>query len=374
MVEYFRMPKMTELMAAVTILEWYKLEGQEVKEGEVICQVETEKAVSDIESPSSGILRKIVAPNGSTVNTGDIIAMIGSSDEKLPQIKPTTVNVSQDNIEEPVKKMKVMISPRAKHTADQHGLDISTITGTGPGGKIIERDISAAIKTAKSSQLIPITRVRRSTAEKMITSYRNPHVTITMEVDMTEMVNLRKAIIDEEKSGGIKVSFTDLLVKVCANALKKHPIMNSMWTDEGIKLSNEINIGIAVASDEGLRVPVIIHADKKSLLDIASETKELIERIRKGKITLQELSNGTFTITNLGMFDVETFTPIINPPESAILGLGRIVSKPVVLGDEITKRYMMYLSLSFDHRVIDGTTAAKFLQTLKKMIGHPDLL
>ena len=147
MVEYFRMPKMTELMAAVTILQWYKPEGQEVKMGEAICQVETEKAVSDIESPSSGILRKIVAPNGSTVNPGDIIAMIGSSDEELPQIKPTSVSVSQEKFEESKKKMKIMISPRAKQKADQNGIDISTITGTGPGGKIIERDVTAAIKT-----------------------------------------------------------------------------------------------------------------------------------------------------------------------------------------------------------------------------------
>jgi pyruvate dehydrogenase E2 component (dihydrolipoamide acetyltransferase) len=224
------------------------------------------------------------------------------------------------------------------------------------------------VKKATPTTIMPLTDIRRVTAEKMIESYAKPQVTITMEVDASGIVDLRRKILKEVGLGGAKVSFTDMIVKVCAEALRRHPLMNSTWTDEGIRLLDEINIGIAVASDEGLRVPVIKNADKKSLNDIASQAMELIERTRQGNITLGEVSGGTFTVTNLGMFNVETFTPIMNPPEVAILGVGRINRKPVVLNEQIVKRDMICLSLSFDHRVVDGATAAKFLQTVREMI------
>jgi pyruvate dehydrogenase E2 component (dihydrolipoamide acetyltransferase) len=368
---------MTELMSSVTVVSWSKTEGREVEAGEPICQVETEKAISDVESPASGILRKIVAQEGTRVFPGDVLALIGSAEEELPEIGPPAASTSGYaeegvKISEPVKdKIRAKISPLAKRLAKQYSLDISTVTGTGPGGKIIERDIIAAskmVKKATPTTIMPLTDIRRVTAEKMIESYAKPQVTITMEVDASGIVDLRRKILKEVGLGGAKVSFTDMIVKVCAEALRRHPLMNSTWTDEGIRLLDEINIGIAVASDEGLRVPVIKNADKKSLNDIASQAMELIERTRQGNITLGEVSGGTFTVTNLGMFNVETFTPIMNPPEVAILGVGRINRKPVVLNEQIVKRDMICLSLSFDHRVVDGATAAKFLQTVREMI------
>lgn len=232
---------------------------------------------------------------------------------------------------------------------------------------------SAPPPVIERAKVIPMTTIRKTIAERMKQSHLTAvHVTITTEVNMTEAAKFRKKLLSEiEIDANACMSYTDILVKAVAEALKEHRIVNSRLEGERIKILEDINVGVAIATESGLVVPVIHNADKKSLTEIALVTKELIEKARKGTLTLKEVIGGTFTVTNLGMLGVDTFTPIINPPESAILGVGRIVERPVVVDGQIVARLMMPLSLSFDHRVIDGAIAAQFLQTLRQILENP---
>jgi pyruvate dehydrogenase E2 component (dihydrolipoamide acetyltransferase) len=291
------------------------------------------------------------------------LGIITEPDESLPEIEEVTPPPEK----EAVKKVRerVLASPAAKRLAREYGIDLAKVSGSGPGGRIVEADVRRYLEEEMAlmprvREVIPLTGIRKTTAERVSLSARTaPHSTITMEVDMSNAVKLR------EKA---HVSYTDILVKAVARALEEHRSLNSTLEREQIKIYEDINIGVAVATEKGLVVPVIRNANKKSLTQIASTLRELVEKAREGKLTKEDLTGGTFTITNLGMYEVEVFIPIINPPEAAILGVGKVTEKPLVVNNELETKPVMYLSLSFDHRIIDGAPAAKFLQRVKQIL------
>lgn len=359
------MPRLSLTMKTGSVVRWYKREGEEVKKGEPIVEVLTEKVTYDIEAPESGILRKIFAKEGDEVPVNGLLAIITKPDEPLPEIE----------VEEEKPKVKVRervpASPAAKRLAREHGIDLSQITGTGPGGRIIEADVKRYIEEKlgykpKIREVIRLTGVRKISAERVARSTREaPHCTLCMEVDMSEASKLKESL---------GVSYTDIIVKAVAAALKEHRIMNSTLEKDEIKVFEEINIGVATDTPQGLVVPVVKNVDKKSLSEISAEIRDLAEKARKGKLQRSDVSGGTFTVTNLGMYGVEAFTPIINPPEAAILGVGKIIEKPVAEGRQIKIKPIMTLSLTFDHRIVDGAPAAQFLAKIKEILENPSIL
>jgi pyruvate dehydrogenase E2 component (dihydrolipoamide acetyltransferase) len=301
-----------------------------------------------------------------TIPVGQPIAIIAEEGEEAP--KEIEVSVGAP----PEKRIKA--SPAARRIAKEHGLDLTKIKGSGPGGIIVEKDVLHAISAEKPEvlpsfevmEVIPLAGMRKTIADRMVYSYRTaPHVAITMEVDMTEALKLHQTI---EKIRGVDIPLTALLTTVTAFALKKHPIMNSVLEEDQIKMIKNINIGVAVALEDGLIVPVVHDADKKDLIETASLVRELIEKARKRELSIEELRGGTFTITNLGGFEVDIFTPIINPPQTAILGVGKIMERVKVVDKQIHAVPIMTLTLVFDHRVVDGAKAAQFLKEIKDLL------
>jgi len=358
------MPRLSLTMKKGTVIEWFKKEGDTVEKGEPIVEVLTEKVTYDIEAPSSGILRKVLVEDGVDVPVAGVLAVIAAPDEELAEVEVTD-EAPLERVEE-----RIIASPAAKRLAKEYGVDLVQIRGTGPEGRIVEGDIRRYVEekevAPKIREVIPLTGIRKTAADRVSLSARTaPHTTLNMEVGMSKAAKLREEI---------QVSYTDMVAKATAKALVEHPIMNSTLEDEQIKVFHDINIGVAVATEKGLVVPVIHNTDRKSLEEIASELRELAEKARQGKLTKDELSGGTFTITNLGMYGVDTFTPIINPPETAILGVGRLTEKPVVENKKIVIKLLMNLSLSFDHRVVDGAPAAQFLRKIKEILENPKVL
>ncbi|RLI51177.1 hypothetical protein DRO61_02860 [Candidatus Bathyarchaeota archaeon] len=384
------MPMLGWTMKEGTIVTWLKKEGEGVEKGEPLLEVETGKVLKDIESPGTGILRIILIPEESTVPVTEILAIIAEPQEDIPDLQnmiekakvllespeATSIEKSEDRIikKRPVKRK---ISPVAKKIAEKNNIDFNRITGTGPNGRIVRKDVFEFIEMTKYmprvKEVIKLTGIRKITADRLSFSYRTAvHVTITMAMNMLEMVKLRHKLLPEiEKKVQSRVTYTDMLVKVLAQTLEEYPILNSTLEDEEIKILENINIGIAVDTGIGLVVPVVREANKKSLTEIALLTRKLIEKAKSGNLALNEATGGSFTITNLGMFGIDQGTPIINPPEIAILGVGRIAEKPVVIDGRVEIRPMMNITLSFDHRVIDGALAARFLQNMKQKIEKP---
>jgi len=358
------MPRLSLTMKTGTVVQWFKKEGETVQKGEPLVEVLSEKVTYDVEAPESGILRKILAIEGTDLPVAQTIGIIAAPNEQIPEAEVAEVKAVLER--ELIEKAEehIIASPAAKRLAREHGVDLSRVVGTGPEGRIVEDDVKKFIEGTRVAprvrEVIPLTGIRKTTAERVSLSTRTaPHSTITMEIDMTEAVKLREET---------QVSYTDMLVKATAQALRENTIMNSTLEGEQIKIFQDINIGVAVATEKGLVVPVVHNADRLSLSDIASALRLLVEKAREGKLTKEDLKGGTFTITNLGMYDVDVFIPIINPPETAILGVGRITEKPVLVNNEIKMKPVMQLSLSFDHRVVDGAPAAQFLQRVKRVL------
>lgn len=352
------MPRLSLTMKDGTVGKWYKREGQTVEKGEPIAEVVSEKATYDLESPATGILRKIFIEEGVDAPVNAVLAVITSADEPLPDIE-----MLQEAPKEA--ERRIVASPAAKRLAREHGTDLSIVKGSGPDGRITEDDVKRLIedkkeKGPKVKEIIALSGFRKTTAERLSRSFRTaPHSTVVMEVEAFGPAEIRK------KTG---VSYTAVIVKAAAQVLAKSPQMNSTLEDDRLKIFEDVNIGVAVATENGLLVPVIHNADKKSLTETESELKELSEKARQGRLSIEEVTGGTFTITNLGMYGVDFFTPIINPPEAAILGVGRIVEKPIVSGGKVEIRPMVMLSLSYDHRIVDGAPAAEFLNRVKERI------
>lgn len=442
------LPMLGQTMEEGTITKWLKQEGDNVEKGEPLLEVMTDKVNMEVESPASGVLRKIIAQVDQTVPVMDVIAIIGTADEPIEDIlaelkgeapspvspsvsvptePPTPSPVSQPVVQ-PSSPSRIFASPRARRLAHEHGVDISLLAGrgTGPDGRIVERDVRAyvaemaevskvkatplAAKIASDkgidlreivgsgpggqitkedvlravtpvsptfpqleARVMPFTGLRKMVGDNVAKSAQTaPHVTLTAEVDVTELAKVRKQILEEfERKYGTRLTFTDLITKAVARAILDHPLINSSLQGNEIRIFPDVNIGVAVAVEGGLIVPVIHNADRKSLAEISTRLKELVEKGRSGNLSSAEISGGTFTITNLGSYGVDIFNPIITPGQSAILGVCRIAEKPVVVDGQVAIRSMMNLCLSFDHRVLDGAPAAEFLQTLKRLLESP---
>lgn len=355
------MPRLSLTMKEGTVGRWYKKEGDTVEKGEPLVEVFSEKATYDLEAPASGKLRKILVQEGIDAAVNAPLAVITAPDEALSEAEllaeaPQMIGEAE---------RRILASPAAKRLAKEHGIDISLVRGSGPEGRIVEEDVRRLIEEArgvlpKVKETIPLTGFRKISAERVSTSFKTaPHSTVMMEADVSD------ATVLHEK---LQVSYTTILVKAVAKALTEHAILNSTLEKDQIKIFEDVNVGVAVATESGLVVPVIHDSDKKSLKEIDIAIKGLTEKAKLGKLAKKEVTGGTFTITNLGMYGVEFFTPIINPPEAAILGVGKITEKPAVTDGEIKTKSVMILSLSYDHRIVDGAPAAEFLRKVKRNI------
>jgi pyruvate dehydrogenase E2 component (dihydrolipoamide acetyltransferase) len=422
------MPRLSDTMEEGTIASWLKQPGEEVKKGDVIAQIETDKATMDLTAFEAGTLQEILAPEGTTVPIGQPVARIGSGAAKsesrnAPQKTetarhetPTTsersataegerdrANDREDDGGAAAANGKTRASPMARHIAAEHGLDLTRIHGSGPQGRVIRSDVEAAlhveeaqpsqrpeteqaaeptpappVRTAAAAddERVALSQMRRTIARRMAEATRTvPHFFLTTTVDATELVRLRKQVVDQlSEDVGIKITFNDLLVKGAALALRNVPEVNVSFADDALIRHRRIHIGIAVATDRGLIVPVIRDVESKSLSQISRETRDLAERASSGKLQPAEYGGGTFTISNLGMFGIEQFNAVINPPEAAILAVGAIIREPAEHDGQVALRDRMKLTLSVDHRALDGAIGARYLQALKHLLEKPMLL
>jgi pyruvate dehydrogenase E2 component (dihydrolipoamide acetyltransferase) len=364
------MPRLSLTMKTGTVVQWFKKEGETVQKGEPLVEVLSEKVTYDVEAPESGVLRKILAFEGTDVPVAEAIGLIAAPDEQIPETQTASATTEETMTSAvPEKELteieeRVVASPAAKRLAREHGVDLSKVVGTGPEGRIVEDDVKRLVEAVTGAprvrEVIRLTGIRKTTAERLSKSFQTaPHSTVSMDVDMTEARRLHEET---------QASYTDILVKAVAEALKEHTTINSTLDGEQIKVYEDINVGVAVATEKGLLVPVVHNADRLSLKEISSVVKSLAEKTREGKLTKEDLTGGTFTVTNLGMYGVDFFIPIINPPETAILGVGRVAEKPVVADKTVVVKPVMNLSLAYDHRVVDGAPAAQFLSRVKQLL------
>jgi pyruvate dehydrogenase E2 component (dihydrolipoamide acetyltransferase) len=379
------MPRLDPGMQSGKIVEWLKKEGEYVKKGEPILVVEGEKTTFEVEAPDSGALSKILALVGTDVEVSRPVAIIGEASAQ-PTSSATTPSESKP---EPMQRVemrtaipseRVVASPAARRLAQELGVDLTKLSGSGPGGRISREDVIAAEKTSptmtttvsKSRQPTVLRKarlegIRKTVAERLGFSARTAvPVTLTMEADASKLMSL--------KNREDHVSFTALVVKAVARALQAHIIINSTIEGDEVTTYSDINIAVAVNTDLGLVAPVIQNASKKSAREVNSEIEALSQKAKENRLALSELTGGTFTVTNLGAYDIESFAPVINPPQCAILGLGRVAYKPFAVGDRLSARPTTLLTLVFDHRIVDGVPAAKFLQELKRNLEDADSL
>ena len=413
-------PPLGQTVDTVTLVTWYKNEGEVVAQDEPLFAIETDKATLDIESPASGVLQQVKAQAGDAVKVLSPIALILAPDEASTGeqvsgrmfISPRARRLAEEHgipltalqatgpeeaiVERDVRayldaeaasaeKETPPITPVARRMAEEAGLDWHNLIGSGPGGRITRDDVVGVLERApiepeplptpteinETLESIPLRSVRAVIAERMHQSATNTaQVTLTAEADATALVALRDQLIQDE----VGVSYNDLFLYILGRVLREHPRINVSLEGDTIKLWQRIHIGLAVDTERGLLVPVIRDVDQKGVLQLAEETRSLVERAQNGQCTPDELSGGTFTLTNLGMFGVDAFTPLINLPECGILGVGRIKRQPVMVGDKVVGRQMVWLSLTFDHRLVDGAPAARFLQRVVHVVEGPHLL
>ena len=383
------MPALEIAQETGKLVSWRKKEGEAVVKGEPLLEIETDKAVMEIESPGDGVLAGIKAQPGADVPVGQTIAWIVRPGEVPPTdeapmesgrkmavtaaVLPSSPSLSSAA---PVKPGggDVKISPKARRLAAERGVDLSQLRGSGSGGEILASDISAAAGTrAVDPAIESASPVSRLMAERTTLGWTTvPHFFLARDVDAGALNEGRERLAKQiEKSRGVKLTHTDLLVALIALVLVKHPRMNASWTGKGVRQNADVNIGVAIAVNDGVTAPVIHKADKIELGEIATQRRDLVERARSGKLRPADISRGTFTISNLGMFGVDAFTAIIMPPQAAILAVGRIVDRAVPVDGRPGIRPMMTLTLSSDHRVVDGARAAEFLRDVSAAIGNP---
>jgi len=421
MAEIVRMPKLSDTMTEGVVAEWHKNVGDQVESGEVLAEIETDKATMEFESFQDGVLLHIGVDKGATAAVDSILAILGEAGEDVsgllaaeaeapavaapapepapapapapapveaapspapapaPVAAPAPVVAPAAKVAAPAPSAngKIKASPLAARLAAERGIDLGRVAGTGDGGRIVKRDIegyvpapaAAGLGAVESSTDFPVTQMRKTIARRLAESkFTAPHFYLKLSVDMGAAVEARQAINAEE---GVKVSFNDMVVKAVSLALKKHPAVNSAWMDTHIRQNDHVHIGVAVAVEDGLLVPVVRHADRKSLTEIGTEVKDYAGKAREKKLQPSDWEGNTFTISNLGMFGIEDFTAIINPPDACILAVGGISDVPVVKDGAVVPGKVMKLTLSCDHRVVDGATGAAFLQEVKSLLEHP---
>jgi pyruvate dehydrogenase E2 component (dihydrolipoamide acetyltransferase) len=396
------MPKLSDTMTEGVILKWLKKEGDKVKQGETLVEIESDKADMELEAFDSGLLRKIIVPEGGKAGIGAPIGIIAGANEDITGLLlDDPLNPQKTDAPEPAKKDataslphsplstnvtqsdgRIIASPLAKRLANENKIELRSITGSGPQGRIIKRDIEPLtggkkpISAKVIASIIPggyrdveLSLIRKTIAKRMQESKQSvPHFYVTVEIDMEPAIAFREQLNTASNS---KISFTDILVKAVAGTLMQHPQMNATYLGNTMRQFGEAHIAVAVALDDGLVTPVIRNCEQKSILQINAELQDLAGRARSRKLKPEEYQGGTFTISNLGMFGVEEFSAIINPPEGAILSVGSIIEKPVVKNGQIVIGHTMKVTLASDHRIIDGAVAARFLQDLKILVENP---
>jgi pyruvate dehydrogenase E2 component (dihydrolipoamide acetyltransferase) len=443
------MPKLSPTMEEGQISRWLKQEGDKVSMGEPLAEIDTDKATMEMQALGSGVLRKILLKEGESVPLGQLIAVIGEPDEDISallkqadasaqtqtatqadktdkaeasaeQKSPTqsqstdstakTGNASGNGAQaappDSQTSERLIVSPLAARMAAEAGINLRSLTGSGPGGRIIKRDIEAAMNASQQAEASasqapqrhlravqpgaqpaqaptvegaspyrdePTSVMRQTIARRLVTSIGPvPHFFLTTEIEMDRVVEMRRSI--NEIDAELKISINDVIIKVAAAALIQHPQVNASFQDRAIRYYERADIGVAVAIEDGLITPVVRSADQKSLSQIAGEVRELAERARSRKLLPEEYTGATFSISNLGMLGIDEFTAVINPPEAAILAVGAVTPKPVVRDGQVVVRQMMRVTMSCDHRVIDGATGARFLQTFKRLLENPLLM
>ena len=430
MAEIIRMPKMSDTMEEGVIAGWLKKVGDDIKSGDILAEVETDKATMELESYDDGVLLHIGVDDGDSVPVDGVIAIIGEKDENIDEVLKDISNekntsklddenpqeiedveevkeekfeeVKEEKFEEqkeeensnskidtidvnfPKDGSRIKASPLAKKLAEEKGVDISKVKGSGEGGRIIKEDIknfepsdSSQTESVKLPQIhssesydeVPVSQMRKTISKRLAESkFSAPHFYLTMEINMDNCIEGRNKI---NETSDVKISFNDIIVKACAVALRKHPMVNASYLTDKMRINHHIHIGVAVAVDDGLLVPVIRFADNKSLSHISSEVRNLATRAKNKELQPSDWEGNTFTISNLGMFGIEEFTAIINPNDACILAVGGIKNTPIIKNGEIVAGNVMKVTLSCDHRIVDGAIGSAFLKTLKELIEDP---
>jgi len=422
MAEIVRMPKLSDTMTEGVVAAWHKKVGDKVKSGDVLAEIETDKATMEFESFTDGVLLHIGVEKGKTAAVDSVLAVLGKEGEDITKLladaaanapkaevakeepkaevqeqaqkqeaKPAAPVVAEKSAPAPATEAtsapapassngRVKASPLAKHLAEEKGIDISRVRGSGPDGRVTKNDVenfsgsgSVFVPQVEGFEEVPVSQMRKTIAKRLAESkFTAPHFYLTIEMDMSRAMTVREAI--NKQIAPDKVSFNDMVIKAVAMALKQHPKVNSSWLGDRIRYNQHVHIGVAVAVEEGLLVPVVRFADSKPLRTIGAEVREFAKRAKEKKLQPQDWEGNTFTISNLGMFGIDEFTAIINPPDACILAIGGIMEKPVVRNGAIVVGHTMKVTLSCDHRVVDGATGAAFLNTFKGLLEEPALM
>ena len=425
MAEIVRMPKLSDTMTEGVVAKWNKKVGDAVKSGDILAEIETDKATMEFESYLDGTLLHIGVPQGQAAPVDSVLAIFGKPGEDISKLlaesasaAPKAETAAAPKAEEPKADApkseapkeaakpaaapapapapvraaapaaapaqsngRVKASPLAKHLAEEKGIDIKRVRGTGPDGRITKQDIEQFTNASMAQFVpqeerfteVPVSQMRKTIAKRLAESmFTAPHFYLTIELDMSRAMQVREAV--NASIAPDKVSFNDMVIKAVAVSLKQHPKVNSSWLGDRIRFNEHVHIGVAVAVEEGLLVPVVRFADGKPLRAIGAEVKDLAKRAKDKKLQPADWEGNTFTISNLGMFGIDEFTAIINPPDACILAIGGIMEKPVVRNGQIVPGHTMKVTLSCDHRVVDGATGAAFLNTFKQMLEEPALM
>ena len=421
------LPRLGQGMEVGTIVRWLKAEGDTVAQDEPLYELDTEKVTQEVESPVAGVLLRILAQEGEEIEVGRPICVVGEAGEEVTvEAPPAAEQAAQPEEEEdeglersaeapepgpssePEREQgreaaaakadavpsatdqpagngggRIKASPLARKIANQRGLDLRRISGTGPDGRIVAEDVERAaaapaweakpVPVTAGSEAVPLTSVRRTIARRLTEAWQAPHFAISMTADMTRSIALRERLVELTPEGEARPTYSDMLTKICAAALLRHPGMNAHYEGDQVRLFTTANVGFAVAIPNGLVVPVIRHCEGLSIPELAAARADIVQRTRENRLTPDDLEGGTFTISNLGMFGVERFFAVLNPPQVGILATGAIEERAVVAGGEVVARPTMEMTLSCDHRAVDGATASEFLRTVVQLLEEPGL-
>ncbi len=402
------LPRLGQGMESGTIVRWLKAEGDEVAQDEPLYELDTEKVTQEVESPAAGVLLRIVAPEGSEVPVGAPICVIGAVGEEVvvsappapaaqaPAAAPAAPAAEAPKVEA-APDGRVKASPLARRMAKERGVDLAAVVGTGPDGRIVAEDVERAAageapaaapvpaatpavapapapaEAEAEAQIVKLSRVRRTIARRLSEAWQAPHFAVSMTADMGRVVQLRETLVARTPEGAARPTYSDILMKVCAVALLRHPALNAHYVDGEIRRFPTVNVGMAVAIPDGLVVPVLRGVQAQTVPALAAASQELVARTRAGELAPADVDGGTFTISNLGMYGVERFFAVLNPPQVAILATGAIGDHPVVEAGEVVVRPRMEMTLSCDHRAVDGATASEFLRTVRELLEEPGL-
>lgn len=406
MAEIITMPRLSDTMTDGTVAVWHKKVGDQVSEGDLLAEIETDKATMEFESFQEGVLLHIGVEEGKMAPVDSILAVLGEQGEDIADLLKNGVaeqtaevaekseeaaqNIQGDTdkaeaasmvVEQPAEDVRLKASPLAKKMASEKGIDLRTVSGSGDGGRIVKKDIESFVPAAAMQRSpialvsgeerfeeVPVSQMRKTIAKRLSESkFTAPHFYLTIDVDMDRAQEQREAL----KQEGVKVSFNDLVIKASAMALKNHPQVNSSWMGDSIRMNHHVHMGVAVAVEDGLLVPVVRHADMKGLQAISAEVRDMAGKARDKKLQPSDWEGNTFTISNLGMFGIEEFTAIVNPPDACILAVGTIREEAVVKNGAVAVGRRMKMTLSCDHRVVDGATGSAFLKELKENLELP---